>query len=149
MKQPLTKEFILAKYTVSDTANRKGFTEQFKPGADVVEALRYVHENIIVPLIDSPDLPGEIYCNSGYRCARTNSAVGGAATSQHMTGEAMDLEYYENGKELNMVLHDCILARGFEFDQLIREFGTKEKPAWIHVSLKKNGKNRKQAIVKL
>lgn len=148
MRQPLTKDFILAKYTVSDTAQRKGYTEQFKPPAEVIEALKYLHDNIVVHLLDSPDLPGEIFCTSGYRCSRTNKDVGGAATSQHMTGEAVDLEYYENGKERNMVLHDSFLIRGLEFDQLIREYGTKDNPAWIHISLKKSG-NRKQAIVKL
>ena len=33
-----------------------------------------------------------------------------------------------------------------EFDQLIWEFGTDLEPAWVHVSIKKDGKNRKQII---
>jgi hypothetical protein len=33
-----------------------------------------------------------------------------------------------------------------DFDQLIWEFGDSNEPAWVHVSLRANGVNRKQVL---
>lgn len=148
MRSELTKEFILDKYTVSETAKRKGYTEQYKPPKDIVQDLEAVHNAIIVPLINSGVLRGKLYCNSAYRCGRVNYSVGGAVNSQHLYGQAMDLEYYEDDKEQNLILHDAIKSLDLPFDQMIREFGTVSNPAWIHVSHKKDGNNRKQCLIK-
>ena len=39
-----------------------------------------------------------------------------------------------------------IFYESLEFDQLIWEFGTSDNPAWVHVSLRSDGKNRKQVL---
>jgi hypothetical protein len=75
--------------------------------------------------------------SSGYRSEQLNKAVGGAKTSQHMTGCAADIVCSEPRR-----LFDIIKANG-KFDQLLWEHAGKTQ--WIHVSYKPNGKNRQQA----
>ena len=46
---------------------------------------------------------------------------------------------------LSLFLFDFI-KNNLEFDQLIWEFGTNEKPDWVHVSYESTGKQRKQVL---
>lgn len=146
MRKQLSKEFDLSLYTVSGKAEQLNIAEQFAPHVEIIDKLKYVHDKIVCTILDLPTLTGQLYCNSAYRCERTNKAIGGAKNSQHMTGEAMDLEYYEAGKECNMKLYDAICKANIEFDQLIREKGSSTNPAWIHISLKKMD-NRNQKLI--
>ena len=80
--------------------------------------------------------------NIGYRCPRLNNAVGGAKTSQHVTGEAADI-YVADAKgraELFSIIYYLL-----PYDQLIWERGDDEAPAWIHVSYRE-GNNRCQVL---
>jgi hypothetical protein len=146
MKKQLSKQFDLSLYTVSAKAEALKITEQFEPHIEVVDKLKYTHDKIVCAILDLPNLTGQLFCNSAYRCERANKAVGGAKNSQHMTGEAMDLEYFEQGKECNMKLYDEIIKSGIEYDQIICEKGSSTNPAWIHVSLKKMD-NRNQKLI--
>ncbi|WP_372785013.1 D-Ala-D-Ala carboxypeptidase family metallohydrolase [Phenylobacterium sp.] len=67
-----------------------------------------------------------ISVSSGYRCRALNRAVGGAATSAHLTGHAVDFNCYGFGDPLAIcrTLSEADIA----FDQLIEE-GT-----WAHIS---------------
>ena len=38
------------------------------------------------------------------------------------------------------------IKTNLNFDQLIWEFGTKDKPDWVHVSFETSGKQRKQIL---
>jgi hypothetical protein len=83
-----------------------------------------------------------IRVSSFYRSLLLNNAVGGSRTSQHVTGEAIDIQAtkgFTNAQIFNFIKDNL------EFDQLIWEYGTKENPAWVHVSYKKSG-NRKQIL---
>ena len=84
-----------------------------------------------------------IRVSSFYRSLLLNNAVGGSSrTSQHVTGEAIDIQAtkgFTNAQIFNFIKDNL------EFDQLIWEYGTKENPAWVHVSYKKSG-NRKQIL---
>lgn len=82
--------------------------------------------------------------NSFYRCAELNTAIGGSVTSQHVSGEAIDIDADMYGKITNKQIFDYIKDK-LDFDQLIWEFGTDENPDWVHVSYSKI-KNRKQVI---
>ena len=46
----------------------------------------------------------------------------------------------------NLTLKEVVksIKKNLEWDQMIWEFGDDESPAWIHVSFKEGGKNRKQ-----
>ena len=79
-----------------------------------------------------------IKINSGYRSSALNRAIGGSKTSQHCTGEAVDLPL--TAREFHFIKDNIV------FDQLIWEFGNDNEPKWVHVSLSGNGKNRKQVL---
>jgi len=93
-----------------------------------------------------------IRVNSMFRSKGVNQAIGGAhkyingkyvATSQHCSGEALDLDGL---KSTNAELFFYILDN-LDFDQLIWEKGDKNNADWIHVSYKSKEKNRKAVLV--
>jgi hypothetical protein len=124
----LSKNFTLAEMVESPTARRRMIQEQFNPPVNVVKSLTELCKYILQPLRDRV---GPIKVNSGYRAPRTNEAVGGAATSQHLRGEAADIEGINM---TNAQLFRLIQEMELPFDQLIWEFGTEREPAWVHVS---------------
>ena len=67
-----------------------------------------------------------ITVSSGYRCRALNRAVGGAATSAHLTGHAVDFNCFAFGDALAVCR--ALAESDLDFDQIIEE-GT-----WCHVS---------------
>jgi len=132
----LSKNFTLAEMLESQTARRHGIDEQFMPPAKVVDNLQALVKNILQPLRDKV---GPISVSSGYRCKRVNTIIKGAASSQHLTGQAADIKGANN-----KALFDAIIEMKLPFDQLIWEFGTKANPAWVHVSF--GPRNRRQVL---
>lgn len=89
-----------------------------------------------------------IAVTSGYRGEALNSIVNGSRYSQHMTGEALDLDADVYGGMTNADLFHFIDLH-LDYDQLIWEFGDDESPAWVHVSLKSEGnRGRKMKAVR-
>lgn len=86
---------------------------------------------------------GKLRLSSFYRGKKLNTAVGGSKTSQHMTGEAMDIQATNGVTNAQIYRY---IKDNMNFDQLIWEYGTSKEPAWVHVSFKANGKNRKQIL---
>ena len=107
------------------------------PNAEQVANLIYLVENLLDKAREQLGMP--ITVTSGYRSYAVNKAVGGVATSQHTKGEAVDLVCKDNAKLFNIL-------KTMNFDQLIWEKGNSIQPAWVHVSLKRIGINRKQVI---
>ncbi len=108
------------------------------PNEEEVKNLEHLVREILDPLRAVYGSP--IRVNSGFRSEAVNKAVGGVANSQHLTGEAVDISAgnpEENKRLFHMLAHD-----GYLFDQLIDE----QKYSWIHVSLKRKGKNRQQIL---
>lgn len=86
--------------------------------------------------------------NSGYRCPTLNKSVGGAKTSQHMTGQAADID--AGTRADNKALFHLLLNSKLPFDQLIFEAGDiDEGPDWLHISYKSVGHNRRQISYKV
>jgi len=85
---------------------------------------------------------GPIKVNSFYRCPALNEAVKGSPTSQHMKGEAIDMD--RGSREKNKELFDWCKAN-IKYDQLIWEFGDATGPDLVHISFSRNG-NRNQTI---
>ena len=79
--------------------------------------------------------------SSGYRCTELNRAVGGAKTSQHMKGQAADINL--GSVEKNRAFFNWLVCNkdNIDFDQIIDE----KQYQWVHYSVKKEG-NRKQII---
>ncbi len=107
------------------------------PNAEQVANLIYLVENLLDKAREELAMP--ITVTSGYRSEAVNRRVGGVATSQHTKGEAADLVCGDNAKLFNIL-------KTMNFDQLIWEKGNNIQPAWVHVSLRRNGINRKQVI---
>jgi hypothetical protein len=81
-----------------------------------------------------------------YRCPALNKITPGAdPNSQHQIGQAVDLDTDKYGGD-NKAMFDFIREK-LTYDIMIWEFGTKDRPDWIHVSyrLPKYGVNRKFA----
>jgi zinc D-Ala-D-Ala carboxypeptidase len=136
----LSPNFTLEEMLESQTARRKGIAEQFTPPPEVVTNLRALCKNILEPLREA--VGGPIKISSGYRCPRLNKAIGGAKNSQHMVGEAADVQGL--GGMTNKQLFNKIKQLGLPFDQMIWEFGNDQNPAWVHVSF--GPRNRRQII---
>lgn len=75
-----------------------------------------------------------------------NVAVKGSATSQHMKGQAIDIDadIFNNGLSNYQIFH--WLKDNVDFDQLIWEYGNSREPAWVHVSYVSPLKNRNQIL---
>lgn len=79
-----------------------------------------------------------ISVSSGYRCPELNQAVGGARTSAHLSGHAVDFNCYGFGDPEAVCREITQSALGF--DQLIEE-GT-----WTHISF--DPRMRRQVLTK-
>ena len=130
------KYFSIEELTASTEARKMGIDNT--PTPDAMTNLGELVEAVLDPLREKYGYP--IHVISGYRCPRLNKAVGGSATSQHMTGEAADI-YVGNYKERSELF--SIIYYLLPYDQLIWEKGDDEAPAWIHVSYRE-GNNRRQ-----
>lgn len=134
----LSPNFTLAEMTKSLTALNRGLDNTPPPFA--VENLRLLCVHVLQPIRDHFGKPMTI--QSGYRSANVNRAVGGSFKSQHMSGQAADIE-------IAGVSNADIwrFAQSLDYDQLIAEHLSKTDPSagWIHISYNKDG-NRKQAI---
>jgi len=135
----LTQHFTLEEMTKSQTASRKGIDNTAPP--EVVENLKALCENVLEKIRIHFGKPLSI--NSGYRGPKLNKAIGGAKNSQHMTGQAADIEMV--GMD-NKILF-CWIKDNLEFDQLILEYYKPGIPdsGWVHVSWNSQG-NRKQVL---
>ena len=132
------KWFTLKEFVKSNTAARLGINNN--PSEDVKKNIELLVEKILDPLRESFGKP--IIVTSGYRCKELNKAVGGAAKSQHMSGEAADIRTVEDSKSANKELFKLIIELGLPFDQLINEHDYD----WVHVSY---GKRNRRMILKM
>lgn len=128
------KYFTFKEMIQSDTAKSKGIDNI--PDWEQIDALKTLIGAILDPLREWYGKP--IYVNSGYRSEALNKAVGGSKSSQHLLGQAVDID--TGSKAENKKLFDYI-KDNLEFDQLIDE----KDLAWLHVSYNKNH-NRKQVL---
>ena len=81
---------------------------------------------------------GAIQINSGYRTPAHNKEVGGSPTSQHTTGQAVDLVPLK----MDIDTAFALIIREFKYDQVILE---RKNSRWIHISYNE-GKNRQKAM---
>lgn len=122
----LSEHFTLEELTRSATARARGIdntpTERDKAN------LKRLATEVLEPLRKMAGVP--ITVTSGYRCYALNKAVGGAATSQHLRGEAADIKCADN-KALFAAAMELMLLGKIKVGQLIDEKGYR----WLHISL--------------
>lgn len=131
----LSKNFTMAEFTKSQTAERKGIDNT--PHGEHLDAAKELFEHVVQPVREHF---GPTVINSGYRSPALNEAVGGSSKSQHCKGEAVDIEVPGvPNVELAEYIRDNL-----DFDQLILEFYVPGIPdsGWVHVSYKADGENR-------
>ena len=132
MATKLTKNFTLEELYTSATANRKGINNS--PPESMMEHIKELAE-LLQKIRDKYGYP--IHVNSGYRCLALNNAVGGSKTSQHVIGQAADIVATggRTNAHLFNVIKEMIDSGEIQVGQLIWEYGTKQEPNWVHVSL--------------
>lgn len=127
----LTPSFTLEEMYKSSTAIKNGWDN--KPGPNYINNLRLLCVNVLQPVRNHFKLP--VTVSSGYRSANLNRAMGGADNSQHLLGQAADIEI---AGVPNADLWRYIYAT-LPFDQVIAEHIKKNNGSagWIHVSYNK------------
>lgn len=126
----LSRFFTLAELTHSNTAQAEGIDNQ--PTATEIESLRALCTAVLDPLREALGKP--IKVTSGYRGPALNRRVKGAAKSQHLSGEAADLQ--SPGTAV-LELFKLVIRLGLPFDQVIYEVNGAAK--WVHVSHSRGG----------
>lgn len=136
----LSKNLSLSEMIISSEAKRKGISNM--PTEEHLANMKKLATNVFQPIREHFKVP--IHISSGYRSLELNKAIKGSKTSQHVLGQAIDIDM--DGTEItNKQVFDYI-KDNLEFDQLIWEFGTDNNPAWVHVSFNSKGRQRKQIL---
>ena len=134
----ITKNFSMEELVASNTARMKGIDNT--PDKEVEARLVQLAQQVLQPLRDSYGKPIKI--SSGYRCQALNKAIGGVSTSQHLKGEAVDINNGQiENKKLFLLASKMIKEGVIIVGQLIDEKGYK----WLHISLPDN-KHRNQIL---
>lgn len=138
----LSEHLDLSEVIRSESAKRNGISNM--PIEPHINNLKLLAENIFQPIRNNFRCP--IHISSGYRSIELNRVIKGSLTSQHCTGEAIDIDMdgTPNGVTNKMVFD--YIKNNLEFDQLIWEFGNDDNPDWVHVSYESTGKQRKQVL---
>jgi hypothetical protein len=131
MTNQLTAHFALEELSVTqhrefDNTPPAEVVDILKDTATRMEAVRRILGDRVISV------------SSGYRCRALNRAVGGAATSAHLTGHAIDFNCYEFGDPVAVCRR--LAASDIAFDQMIEE-GT-----WCHISF--DPRLRRQVLMK-
>ncbi len=141
----LSDHFTLEELCKSHTAQRLEIDNSVDPetedGRQVLIDLRRVCERILEPVRAHFGVP--FAPSSGSRCLDLNRALKSRDTSQHVKGQAVDIEVPGIANfDLATWIRDNL-----EFDQLILEFYTPGEPAsgWVHCSNVENG-NRGEVL---
>ena len=135
----ISPNFTLHEMMHSPTAKRLGFINQI-PGPVHTEALRRLCTRVLQPIRDHFKQPVRV--NSGYRSPKLNKHIGGSKFSQHMLGEAADIEIPGMS---NLMLAKWITGSDIQFDQLILEHHDPhegQNDGWVHVSYAMDGEQR-------
>jgi hypothetical protein len=136
----ISNHLTLAELITSQTATRKRIDNT--PSPQVIANLKLVAEKVFEPLREGLGKP--IRISSGYRSPALNKAVGSRnKNSQHITGEALDLQGVGGLKNSEIFNY---IKDNLDYSQLIAEFPIKGEPAWVHVSYTKNN-NKKEILV--
>ena len=89
-----------------------------------------------------------IIINSGYRSAQVNKAVGGVATSNHLTGCAVDIRVLGMEQLLRYAVSRLDISDELQedFDELLMERNAKGT-YWLHFAVRPEGNRRKIRLI--
>jgi hypothetical protein len=138
----LSKNLSLSEMIRSESAKRNGINNM--PTEEHTANMRKLAMNVFQPIREHFNVP--IHISSGYRSSALNASIKGASkTSQHSTGEAIDIDM-DGTSVTNLEVFNWI-KNNLIFDQVIAEFPLNGNPSWVHVSYESTGKQRKQILI--
>ena len=136
----ISKHISYKEGTYSVTATRLGVDNT--PDDEQLKNMELVAEKVFEPLREW--VGGPIKINSFFRGLPLNTAIGGSKKSQHMKGQAMDIDdNYDHATNAEMYHW---VKENLDFDQMIWEFGDDDEPNWIHVSYVSPEENRNRCL---
>lgn len=140
----LTKNFSLEELMFSITACNQGWDNT--PNADALANLKRLAVEVLQPIRDAWGKP--IRVTSGYRSPRLNAAKGGVKNSQHLIGQAADIQAtaFADNVKLFRCIERLVKSGKIKCGQIIWEYGTRANPKWVHVSLPRQGKKNNQFV---
>ena len=141
MANKISKHISYKEGTYSQTALRRGLDNT--PNEEQLKCMKEVAENLFEPLREW--VGGPIKINSFFRGEPVNTAIGGSTRSQHMKGQAIDIDD-TFGHKTNAEMYHYI-KDNLDFDQMIWEFGTDKNPNWLHISWVSHRPNRKKLTI--
>ena len=123
------------------------------PSRVVIENLRNLCENWLEDLRYSYNTlyhPVGLVINSGYRSPEVNRLAGGSATSNHLTGCAVDIRVtgFEQAIRYASILLDISDGTKRDYDELFIE-RNKAGSHWIHFAVRPTGNRRKTDFLKV
>lgn len=136
----LTAHFNLGEFTRSESAKREGLDNT--PTPEHLQNIKTLCEKVLEPIRAKF---GPINISSGYRGKLLNHFIGGAVNSDHCLGRAADIDMDDMGSDVTNTDIFNYIKDALDYDQLIWEFGNKEKPDWVHVGYR-GKENRKQTL---
>lgn len=138
MEAKFSRFFSLNELSYTNPEIEKRYGIRNTPGPEEVKNLQRLAQKVLDPLREAIGKPLKI--TSGYRNAKYNKIINGSDGSQHILGQAADIDgdltNVPNSKIFNYIKNNL------EFDQIIWEFGNDKNPDWVHVSYA--DKNRKK-----
>ena len=141
MTNKISKHISYKEGTYSQTALRRGLDNT--PNEEQLKCMKEVAENLFEPLREW--VGGPIKINSFFRGEPVNTAIGGSKYSQHMKGQAIDIDDTFRHKTNAEMYH--YIKDNLDFDQMIWEFGDDKNPNWVHISWVSHRPNRKQEVI--
>ena len=110
-----------------------------------LEDLRYSYNTLYEGQPESP-----LVINSGYRSPEVNKRVGGAPTSNHLTGCAVDIRVsgFEQAIRYASILLDISDGTQRDYDELFIERNSAGR-YWIHFAVRPKDNRRKSGFIKV
>ena len=139
--EKISKHISWHEGTYSRTGERRDLDNT--PNEEQLKCMKEVAENLFEPLREW--VGGGIKINSFFRGEPVNTAIGGSTRSQHMKGQAIDIDDtfgHKTNAEMYYYIKDNL-----DFDQMIWEFGTDKNPNWLHISWVSHRPNRKKLTI--
>ena len=148
----LSEHFSLGELTKTNYVTKDG---NF-PSSEAIENLTNLCENWLEDLRYSyntlyerqPESP--LVINSGYRSPEVNKLAGGAPTSNHLTGCAVDIHVsgFEQAIRYASILLDISDGTQRDYDELFIEKNS-SGTHWIHFAVKPKDNRRKSGFIKV
>ena len=118
-----------------------------------LEDLRYSYNTLYHEISPCAALSRDdkgIVINSGYRSPEVNKRVGGAATSNHVTGCAVDIHVtgFEQAIRYASILLDISDGTQRDYDELFIEKNSSGNH-WIHFAVRPKDNRRKSGFIKV